>query len=280
MLVLLSPAKTLDFESPIPGVKMTQPSLEAEAVGLVDLLRDKTVREIGRLMTLSDKLARLNHERFQEWSYPPSPDRARPALLAFNGDVYEGLDASTLSASSRRWAQEHLRILSGLYGVLRPLDALQPYRLEMGTRLPNARGADLYRFWGHRVTTELNQQITHLRRSGEEALVVNLASEEYFKVVRTQPVAKTGDDPGGPGLQASIVHPVFQDEAEDGSFKVVSFYAKRARGLMARAIVEGQMTQATHLHSFNGGGYRFVSSLSSPERPVFRRAASDRGGTS
>lgn len=280
MLILLSPAKSLDF-SPLAGaLPASQPVLLAEAEGLATLMRRKSAQDLKDLMSISDALAELNVERFAQWTPLAEPPQTKPAVLAFNGDVYEGLEAPSLSEDDLRWAQDHLRILSGLYGLLRPLDALQAYRLEMGSRLASPRGTNLYQYWGHRVTLVLNDELAALHRRGEVPLVVNLASEEYAKVVRMEAEVASGENPGGPGLLAPVVAPVFEDEQpETGRYRVVSFYAKRARGRMARAIIRERWQQAQDLREFADEGYRYVASASTPERPVFRRSTADGGRT-
>lgn len=262
MLLLVSPAKTLDYESPIPKLPSagpTAPALLAESALLAKDLKKLSAADLSKLMDISDKLGQLNHERFQEWSTSPKASAVRPAIYAFNGDVYEGLDAQSLSAAQMEWANRHLIILSGLYGFLRPLDSLQPYRLEMGTSFANSRGKDLYAFWGTRVTEHINAALQGLRQGGESPVVVNLASEEYFKVVK--PAL----------LESPVVSPVFQD-GKNGQFKVVSFYAKRARGLMARYVIQNQIKHPDGLLKFDSEGYRFDPVASKPMQPVFRRS--------
>lgn len=277
MLMLLSPAKSLDFDRPSPRIELSPPALESEAARLAGRLRQMNAAELGRLMSLSDALAGLNADRFAQWEEGVrAPPEARHAALAFDGDVYDGLNASTLSTRDLRWAQQRLFILSGLYGFLRPLDALQPYRLEMGTRLATERGADLYAFWGHRVTNAINAQLEVLAQKRESAVVLNLASQEYAKVVRMKPGPATATDPGGPGLVARrVISPVFEDEQDPGVFLSVSFYAKRARGLMARFVIENRILKPTDLEGFESEGYQWERQASSPERPVYRRRRAD-----
>ena len=218
MLYLLSPAKALDFESSVAAdVAQTQPEFVAQATELVDVLQQRSPAQIASLMKLSDKLAGLNAARYQAWRAAPDAASTRQAVLAFNGDVYRGLDAVSLSAQELDWLQQHVCILSGLYGVLRPLDALQPYRLEMGTRLQTDAGRNLYQFWGRRIADYLNARLA----GTDDAVVINLASQEYFKSVDRY------------ALEARVVDCVFEDY-KNGRYKVISFYAKRARGLMAR----------------------------------------------
>ena len=256
MLIVLSPAKTLDFESPIKANKTTEPDFIARSAELVATLRTMPPAQIGSLMSISDNLAQLNVARYASWSKKFTTDNSRPAMLAFDGDVYEGLDARSLSARQLDWAQKHLRILSGLYGVLRPLDLMQPYRLEMGTRLATKRGKDLYAFWGDQITEALN---TSLNVAKAEVLV-NLASEEYFKSVKP---AK---------LDRPVITPVFE-EWKGGGYKIVSFFAKRARGLMARYAIEHKLTKAEQLKDFDSEGYVFEAKVSNESRLVFRRRA-------
>ena len=254
MLILLSPAKTLDFESPLPSVTASQPDFLDDAEELIEQLRTLSPADLSRLMGISDPLAALNAGRYAAWSRPFTPANARPAVLAFNGDVYEGLAAASLSAADLHFAQSHLRILSGLYGVLRPLDLMQPYRLEMGTRLVNPRGKDLYAFWGERLASALKMAAAE---AGAKT-VVNLASEEYFKAVAKK------------ALALPVVQPVFEDWSA-GRYKVVSFYAKRARGAMARFALTARLTSAEGLQAFSGEGYGFVAAASDAQRWVFRR---------
>lgn len=256
MLIVLSPAKTLDFESPIKVNKTTEPDFIPRSAELVATLRSMPPAEIGSLMSISDSLAQLNVARYASWSKKFTADNSRPAVLAFDGDVYEGLDARSLSARQLDWAQKHLRILSGLYGLLRPLDLMQPYRLEMGTRLATKRGKDLYAFWGDQITEALNES---LKVAKSEALV-NLASEEYFKSVKP---AK---------LDRPVITPVFE-EWKGGGYKIVSFFAKRARGLMARYAIEHKLTKPEQLKDFDSEGYGFDAKASNEARWIFRRRA-------
>jgi hypothetical protein len=253
MLLLLSPAKSLDYDTPT-DVPSTRPVFVDEAAALIDQLRPCTPAQIATLMTLSDKLATLNVARYAAWQRQATPDNSKPAVLAFDGDVYDGLDARTLSRDDLAWAQDHLVILSGLYGVLRPLDALQPYRLEMGTRWANPRGRDLYAWWGDRIATYLND-----RQADQAApVIVNLASQEYARAALR------------PSLQARVVDCVFEDWKDDG-FRVISFHAKRARGLMARHAITCRLDTPDALRGFDLGGYSHAASVSSPDRLVFRR---------
>ncbi len=256
MLFLLSPAKSLDYETPVGPVPHTLPAFLEDSAALIHVLRQKSPQQIAELMSLSDKLAGLNAARYENWSPKVSAKNAKQAVLAFNGDVYEGLDAKSLKSEQLQWAQQHVCILSGLYGVLRPLDWMQPYRLEMGTALATPRGKNLYAFWGRKIADYLNE------RAAEDAspVVVNLASEEYFKVVDKD------------HLKPRVINCVFE-ERKDGKYKIISFYAKRARGLMVRFAIENKLGTVKKLESFNLEGYRFSAEVSTPERLVFRRDA-------
>jgi cytoplasmic iron level regulating protein YaaA (DUF328/UPF0246 family) len=254
MLFLISPAKALDYETP-PHVKThTRPLFVEQASELVDVLRQKSPQQVAALMDLSDKLAALNVARYEAWRPTFTARNAKQAVLAFDGDVYGGLDARTLSAEDLDWLQEHLCILSGLYGVLRPLDWMQPYRLEMGTRLKTAHGNSLYAYWGSRIADYLNQRA----QADKSPVVINLASEEYFKAVDRK------------ALRPRVVSCVFEERKGSG-YKVVSFHAKRARGLMVRWAVQHRASTPEQLKGFDLEGYRFEPALSDPERLVFRR---------
>lgn len=254
MLILISPAKTLDYQSELATTRYTQPELLDHSQQLIDVARQLTAPQIKALMGISDKLADLNATRFHDWQPDFTPKNARQAILAFKGDVYTGLQAETFSEADFDFAQQHLRMLSGLYGVLRPLDLMQPYRLEMGIRLENARGKDLYQFWGEIITSKLNEAI---QAQGDD-VVVNLASDEYFKSVKTK------------NLHARLIKPVFLDE-KNGKFKVISFYAKKARGLMSRYIIENRLTKPEQLTRFDSDGYFFDEELSVKDELVFKR---------
>ena len=256
MLFLLSPAKALDYETPPSTATHTQPLFVKQASELIDVLRDKSMQDIADLMSLSDPLAGLNVARYQAWKPKFTPQNAKQAVLAFNGDVYEGLDAKTLQDKDLAWAQDHVCILSGLYGVLRPLDLMQPYRLEMGTKLATDKGKNLYQFWGAQIAQYLNQRAVEQG----ESVIINLASEEYFKSVDR----KT--------LQPRVVACVFE-ELKAVKYKVVSFMAKRARGLMVRYAVEHRATTPDALQGFDTEGYAYVPAASEPDRLVFRRDA-------
>lgn len=254
MLLLLSPAKKLDYDSPLHIKKHSQPLFVDQAKALIKVLKTKTPDDIAALMSLSAALSELNVQRYQAWTPTFSEDNARPAVLAFNGDVYEGLEASSLSAAQLDWAQDHLAILSGLYGVLRPLDLMQPYRLEMGTRLATSKGKNLYEYWGPRIAEYLNERLAHQRSK----VIINLASEEYFKAVDLQT------------LDAPVVQCVFQ-EARAGVWKIVSFHAKRARGLMARYVIQNKIGTVDGLQGFDAEGYGYDAQASSAGKLVFRR---------
>jgi len=254
MLILISPAKTLDYQSPLATERFTQPALLEHSQQLIKTARTLSAPQIKKLMGISDKLADLNATRFHDWQPDFTPENARQALLAFKGDVYTGLQAETFSDADFDFAQKHLRMLSGLYGVLRPLDLMQPYRLEMGIRFENERGKDLYQFWGDIITDTLNET---LAQQGDE-IVVNLASDEYFRAVKPKK------------LNARIIKPVFLDE-KNGTFKVISFYAKKARGLMSRYIIEQRLTKPEQLTGFNREGYFFDEAASTPDELVFKR---------
>jgi cytoplasmic iron level regulating protein YaaA (DUF328/UPF0246 family) len=256
MLAILSPAKTLDYESPVPDLPLTQPAFLSQTKTLIGILRGLSPQAIASLMGISDKLAALNVARYNEWSLRFTDKNSRAAILAFMGDVYEGMQAQTFTADDHIWAQQHLRILSGLYGLLRPLDRLQPYRLEMGTALANPAGKNLYAFWGDMLANALNQA---LAEQGDKVLV-NLASDEYSKAALT------------PALNARVITPQFREE-KDGQFKIVSFYAKRARGLMAAFMVKNRLQKIEALKNFNAEGYAFNSKLSKDDTLVFTRKA-------
>ena len=254
MLFLLSPAKTLDFDPPAGDVPHTLPQFTKQSAELIQILRAYSPEQLSGLMDLSDQLAGLNVARFQAWSSKFTPKNSKQAVLAFDGDVYEGLDAKSLKPADLSWAQEHVCILSGLYGVLRPLDWMQPYRLEMGTQLPNPKVSNLYKFWGTRLADYLNQQLM----DDKAPVVVNLASQEYFKSVDRKV------------LKARVIDCVFEDWS-GGKYKVVSFLAKRARGLMARYAITKHLSSPKQLEKFNLEGYAFDANASEPERLVFRR---------
>jgi uncharacterized protein len=254
MLFLLSPAKSLDYESPPATAVFTQPLFAKQSSQLIDVLKKKTPAQIASLMKLSDSLSALNAARYQTWSPKVTAKNSRQAALAFNGDVYGGLDAKTLDGAQLDWAQRHVCILSGLYGVLRPLDRMQPYRLEMGTTLATKQGKNLYQFWGSRISDCLNERAA----ADTSPVIVNLASEEYFKAVDLK------------SLKPRVVSCVFE-EYKNGSYKIISFNAKRARGLMARYAIEKKAGSVKKLQGFNSEGYAFDADASKPDRLVFRR---------
>lgn len=253
MLVVLSPAKSLDFETPAHISKSTKPAFVPQSEVLVDILRPMSPADLSSLMSISDALGTLNAARFEQWSPKFPKSQSKQALLAFNGDVYDGLDAKTLSESDIEFAQQHIRMLSGLYGVLRPLDLMQPYRLEMGTKLSNPAGKDLYAYWKPHIAPALNKEL-----KGNQAVLVNLASDEYFKSVDLK------------SLKARVIQPVFQD-FKNGQYKVISFFAKKARGMMARYIIDHRITEPEKLKQFDVAGYGYDSQASSADVWVFRR---------
>ncbi len=255
MIFLLSPAKSLDYETPVPSDLIAHKPIYTRPAGqLIDILKKKNPAQIASLMDLSDNLSALNVARYQAWKPTATSKNAKQAILAFDGDVYDGLEAKSLSAEQLMWADEHICILSGLYGALRPLDLLQPYRLEMGTTLPNANGKNLYEFWGDTVSNHINK----LQKTDKNPVVINLASQEYFKVVNKKV------------LKARVIECSFE-EHKNGAYKVISFMAKRARGMMARFAIEQQMTEPEQLKTFKAGGYAFAKAASSDDRWIFRR---------
>ncbi len=254
MLIVISPAKSLNFETPSTIKNYTIPELINESAKLVGRLKNMSPKQLSALMGISADLGDLNFKRYQEWQIPFTPENAKQAILAFNGDVYQGLDAETLSEEILLFSQARLRILSGLYGVLKPLDLIQPYRLEMGTKLKYFKSKDLYEFWNPVITKKINEAITE---SGSGVLI-NLSSKEYFKSIDRKK------------LKAEIVTPDFKD-LKNGSYKMISFFAKRARGLMSRFILENNITVPLDLLAFNSEGYSFNSRLSKPGNPVFTR---------
>ncbi len=254
MLFLLSPAKTLDFETHAPFKAQSTPPFVAESAELINVLKTKSVAQIAALMDLSDPLAALNVGRFGVWSPRFTARNSKAALFAFNGDVYEGLNAATLNEADVQWANQHLAILSGLYGVLRPLDRMQAYRLEMSTALENAAGKNLYSFWGDKLALHLNHRV----KSDASPVIVNLASQEYFKAADRK------------ALKPRVIECVFEDWKTD-RYKVISFFAKRARGLMARFAIEQRLVTPSGLQDFNADGYAFDAANSQADRLVFRR---------
>ena len=253
MLAVISPAKTLDFDSPLATRSYTQPAFLDQACELVDALKRLEPHQLSELMGISAKLGELNAQRYCEWQTPFTPENARQAILAFRGDVYAGLEADCFNEADFEFAQAHLRILSGLYGVLRPLDLMQAYRLEMGTRFPNARGRDLYAFWGDRITRALRDRLAE-----DDGILVNLASNEYFKSVRVA------------DLQARVISPQFRDW-KNGRYKMISFYAKKARGMMVAYMVRHRLRDPEGLKAFDVAGYRFSPEQSQGDNWVFLR---------
>jgi len=254
MLTVISPAKTLDFDTPPTTRKATQPQFLQRSAELVGDARAMSPQDIRALMGVSDKIAELNHARFMNWGTPFNLDNAKQSILAFKGDVYTGLEAETLSSAQLAFAQKHLCILSGLYGLLRPLDLMQPYRLEMGLKFPNSGGRNLYEFWDDSITRAVN---TQLKKSGTKVLV-NLASNEYFKAIQ----------PGA--LDAEVITPVFKDLKGD-KYKIISFYAKKARGQMARFIIDNELNDPAGLKKFKTDGYRYSKAESTARELVFTR---------
>lgn len=263
MLFLISPAKTLDYDTPVPAAlrrKTSEPLFTDQAAQLIAVMRKKSPAQVATLMDLSEPLATLNVARYAAWVPEHTPANSKPAVLAFAGDVYDGLDAATLKTADFSWLQERLVILSGLYGALRPLDRLQPYRLEMGTAVATPRGKDLYAWWGDTVAAYLNE------RQAEQGtpVVVNLASIEYARVALR------------PALKARVVECVFEDTQPDGTHKIISFFAKKARGMMVRWAALQRVRSVKALQGFDVEGYGFVKADSSPDRLVFRRSFEDR----
>lgn len=259
MIILLSPAKTLDFENPSETGVCTEPDFLKFSKYLIGALSKLSSEEVGSLMSISPKLAELNRQRFQDWKIRHDEKSSKQAVLAFKGDVYEGMKAWDFGAEDFEFAQKHLRILSGLYGLLRPLDLIQPHRLEMGTAFANPAGKDLYAFWGDRLSEGINQG---LEDSGSD-LLVNLASQEYFRAVRE------------PKLKGRVVTPVFKDE-KNGNFKIISFYAKKARGLMSSFLIRNRIDSVDGLLDFSESGYRCSSKESTDLAPVFLRSEKNR----
>lgn len=254
MLMVISPAKTLDFETPAKTRVATTPDFLDQSQQLIDQLRHLSPADVSELMGISDKLANLNVERYLNWHRPFDANNAKQAVLAFKGDVYTGLDADSFSSKDFKFAQKHLRILSGLYGLLRPLDLIQPYRLEMGVKFANSGGDNLYQFWGQQLSDAVNAQ---LKKSKSDVLL-NLASNEYFKSLPAKQI------------HADIITPVFKD-LKNGKYKIISFYAKKARGLMAAYVIKQQITQLNDIKQFDEQGYRYNAAMSSAREWVFTR---------
>ncbi len=257
MLILLSPAKSLDYKTPPHVATYTQPAFLDRSAALISQLRALSPADIANLMDLSDQLALLNFNRYADWTQPFTPENAKQAVLAFDGDVYDGLAAKTLSAADLDFAQQHVRILSGLYGILKPLDLMQPYRLEMGTKFANAGGKNLYAFWGETLLAAINAELAAMPRP----VAVNLASEEYFKAAV------------GRKLRGEVIQPVFEDWS-GGRYRIVSFFAKRARGLMTRYAVVNRLDEPEGLKDFDADGYVFAAEASDEKSWVFRRRRS------
>lgn len=258
MIIVVSPAKSLDYETPIRIRKHTEPQFLNDAGTLVKQLQKMSAEDLSELMNISSKLGELNFARYANWHTPFTPDDARQALYAFKGDVYLGLNAEQFDGKDVAFAQNHLRILSGLYGILRPLDLMLPYRLEMGTRLQNKRGKDLYAFWGAKLTSALNEEFSSQRSK----VLLNLASNEYFKSLQ----------PGD--LDAEVISPVFKDYSS-GKYRVLSFFAKKARGEMAAWIIRQRIDSPDRLPEFDVNGYRYSASESTASKPVFLRKDRD-----
>lgn len=251
---MLSPAKSLDFETPLKIKKSSEPFMMSDAARLITILRKLNANQLRNFMKISTGLAELNVERFNSWSLYPIANKNRQAVLAFNGDVYEGLAAKSLNPGQLNYLQSHVRILSGLYGVLRPFDLIQAYRLEMGSSLTNAHGSNLYSFWGAKITENLNLEM----QQQNSQFLVNLASEEYFKAVRPNL------------LSAPVITPIFQ-EYKNGQYKIISFFAKRARGLMARYCAVQKIHKPEKLKLFDVEGYTYCEEVSDQNRWIFRR---------
>lgn len=254
MLIVISPAKTLDYETPAKTKTSTLPDYLDDSAELIHRMREFSALDIAELMHVSSKIAELNFDRFEAWNKNFSEKNAKQAVLAFKGDVYTGLDAESFSAKDFKFAQSHLRILSGLYGLLRPLDLMQPYRLEMGSKLSNERGKNLYEFWGNTLTDGLNAQLKKIKSEH----LINLASNEYFKAVKPKQI------------NGEIITPAFK-EYKNGDYKMIGFYAKKARGMLSRFIIQNQLSDIEDIKSFDMEGYKFNKSLSKGNNWVFTR---------
>lgn len=254
MLIVISPAKTLDFETAPTTQEFTQPELLKESKKLISELKKLEPAEVSSLMKISDKLGTLNYLRFNEWKTPFNLKNAKQALLAFKGDVYTGIEAESFSKQDLNFAQKHLRILSGLYGVLKPLDLMQAYRLEMGTQFENKQGKDLYQFWGGKLTEQVNKDL----KAAKSKVLINLASNEYFKSLQAS------------DIDAEIIVPVFKD-FKNGKYKIISFYAKKARGLMSAYIIKNRLKKPEDIKAFNIDGYKYSKSESNGNNWVFLR---------
>lgn len=255
MLIVISPAKKLDFDSLPQTDDFTIPDSLSDSSELIDTLRPYSVKQLEKLMHLSNNLAQLNHDRYNDWSLPFNPQNAKQSILTFKGDVYAGINIESFSDDDLKYTQDHLRILSGLYGLLRPLDLMQPYRLEMGTRLENERGKNLYQFWGSQITQLINK---HLKAIGTETLL-NLASNEYFKSVKTKEI------------QGQIITPLFKEKREDGSYKIIGIYAKKARGMMSAYILKNKLDDVEQIKQFTEAGYAYNEELSNATDWAFCR---------
>jgi len=253
LVTIISPAKKLDYSPVEKNIDSTIPSLLEHSNELIKDLKSLNPQEVSSLMSLSDKLGALNYERFQEWKTPFTKSNSKQAILAFKGDVYQGLDAESLSETELIWAQKHVRILSGLYGILKPMDLMQPYRLEMGTKFATKRGQNLYDFWSSIITEELNKNF-----SSDNTNLLNLASNEYFKSINVSE------------LKANVISPVFMDK-KNGKYKIISFFAKKARGLMTRYVIKNRIEDITDIQNFEEGGYFFNEEMSEDNKPVFCR---------
>ncbi len=253
LVTIISPAKKLDYSPVEKNIDSTIPSLLEHSNELIKDLKSLNPQELSSLMSLSDKLGALNYERFQEWKTPFTKSNSKQAILAFKGDVYQGLDAESLSETELIWAQKHVRILSGLYGILKPMDLMQPYRLEMGTKFATKRGQNLYDFWNSIITEELNKNF-----SSDNTNLLNLASNEYFKSINVSE------------LKANVISPVFMDK-KNGKYKIISFFAKKARGLMTRYVIKNRIEDITDIQNFEEGGYFFSEAMSEDNKPVFCR---------
>lgn len=254
MITIISPAKTQDFSAQNFTTEFTEPSFLKDSERLVKELRKKSAKKISELMDVSENIAALNYDRFQKFSTPFTPDNAKQALLSFQGDVYTDIEVENYSKKEFNFAQDHLRILSGLYGLLKPLDLIQPYRLEMKIKLKNSRGKDLYEFWGDRITKAINADL----EKSKESVLVNLASNEYYKVINPKKI------------KGQIITPVFKDH-KDGQYKIIAFYAKRARGMMTNFIIKNGIKYPEQLKTFQEGGYEYSEPLSSEKEWVFIR---------
>jgi len=254
MLIVVSPAKKLDYDTPAKTKTSTTPDFLDQSQILIDRLRQFSAIDIAELMHVSMKIAELNFDRYEGWSLPLSKDNAKQAMFAFKGDVYTGLDADSFSAADIKFAQKHFRMLSGLYGLLRPLDLMYPYRLEMGTKLDNERGKNLYEFWGSTITDAINKQL----KSSKSDTLINLASNEYFKSVKTKEV------------NGEIITPAFK-EYKNGEYKMIGIYAKKARGLLSRYIIQNQLSNPEDIKNFDEEGYKFNKKLSKGNNWVFTR---------